>query len=199
MSAPGGRAIPIVATARHVRLQASHLELLFGPKHALTALAPLALPGVFACAEGVNVRGPSGSIAFVRVVGPVVRNTTVRVSPRDLPLLGLPAEPLPRTLAESRGCTIEGPAGTVVLAEGLVTPRRVLSLDPSIAARRGLDTGASTTLVLASDRSREILDVRVQLVDGAQHLSVDLDDPLAHDAWTHAATWPSASSVGPGS
>lgn len=181
--------IPIIATARHVRLQASHIEALFGAGHKLTPIGPLALPGVFACAELVDVRGATGALEHVRIVGPAVRHTVVRVSPRDLPALGVPVDQVPRSLAESRGCTLEGPAGTVVLAEGLVTPRRVLSIDPATAEARGLVDGGTLTLAVRGERAREVTDVLVQLVPGALHLSIDLDDALAAEAWAHVATW----------
>jgi propanediol utilization protein len=189
--------IPVIATARHVRLQQSHVDALFGAGHALTRIGPLGLPHVFACAETLTVRVAAGALEHVRVVGPTVRQSVVRVSPRDLPLLGLPIDNPPRALRDSKGCTLEGPLGTVVLAEGLVTPRRILSLDPALARNRGVADGATITLALRGDRVREIFDVRVQFTPEVCHLSVDVDDALAADAWAHEAVWPAALSSRP--
>ena len=63
--------IPVAITARHVHLSAAHAETLFGKGHQLLRLCELTQPDSFACAETVTVRGPTGALHDVRVVGPV--------------------------------------------------------------------------------------------------------------------------------
>lgn len=112
--------IPVVLTARHARLQPSHIIALFGAAHDLSRLVPLTGTEEYACLETVTVRTSSGRIPGIRVVGPAVEQTRLELGAGDLDALGLtdPSHAVDghRT---SPGCVLEGPRGTVVLAEGV--------------------------------------------------------------------------------
>jgi propanediol utilization protein len=179
------RPVPVVLRARHVRLQQTHVEALFGAGYRLTPIATLPIVGSQVCAETVVVRAnTSARIEAVRVLAPAPKNTRVHVSPRDLVRLGIDPALAQCQLAGSPGCTLEGPKGTVVLAEGVLTPKRTLLLPQAEASALGLVDGQTVHMDLTGDRPHRVGDVRVVLAvpaDDVRALVLDLDDPLAAD------------------
>lgn len=76
--------------------------------------------------------GPRAKVELVRVLLPFVKQTAVYLCVVDVENLGLAA--LGTSLDRSPGCTISGPEGVVVLAEGMVAAERVvLSSSPGRA------------------------------------------------------------------
>lgn len=174
--------IPVAITARHVHLSKAHLEALFGKGHELLPLYPLTQPGVFACAETVTVRGPKGVLEHVRVVTPLYERTQVELTVRDQAKLGIEGSlRLSAKLSGSFGCTLEGPAGTVVLAEGVLNAMRHLTASPEEAAALGLEDDSTVTLCVGSDRSRVVRDVLVRVRESAA-LELHLDPEEAATA-----------------
>ena len=161
--------VPVVVAARHVRLSAAHLELLFGAGTALVGVCALPPTGSFATAVVVDVRGAAGGFKSVRVVGPLVKSTEVRVHARDAASAGLVA---------GAGCTLEGPRGTVVLAGGVVVGLRRLALTAEALAANALSAGSAATVTVRGERERELRDVVVMLAP-ASYLEVDIDDANA--------------------
>lgn len=168
--------IPVVIEARHVRLTAGHVEILFGAGHALSSLVPLELTGRFAAAEVVEVRGPAGSCKNVRVLGPVVDATSVFVSDGDKDLLGAGDA--------TTTCSVDGPKGTVVLGSSVVRPLRRLVVTRELAALHGLAVSgtqaASVDIVVQAERARELRNVPVEL-GPVVYLGVDVTDANAMD------------------
>lgn len=134
-----GEKVGIGISARHVHLSREDLERLFGPGHELTAEKPLSQPGQFSCAETVAVYGPKGFFPKIRVLGPVRKQTQVEISRSDAFVLGL-APPVrdSGSLAGSPGARLVGPAGEVVLSEGVILAQRHLHLHTKDAQRLGL-------------------------------------------------------------
>lgn len=173
-----GPPIPVAIGTRHVRLCAPHVEALFGPGHALRPLVPLSLPGEYACLETVTVRGPSGRVEDVRVVGPLLERTRV-----ELPATVQAALQLSSCVRDSArvdgspGCTLEGPRGTVVLAEGVVHAPRQLFVPSAIVAELGVIDDEKVSVSVSGERARVLADVRVRVLEGASlQLRVDVDD-----------------------
>lgn len=131
--------IPIAVSARHVHLNEAALHTLFGPTHALTHLKDISQPGQFACAETVNLIGPRARIDKVRVLGPLRSNCQVEISRTDEFALGVDA-PIRDSgqTAGSAPITLEGPAGTLHLSEGLICAKRHIHMHPDDAARFGV-------------------------------------------------------------
>lgn len=167
--------LPVVVAARHVRLSQAHLEVLFGSGSALVHAVPLPPTGTFASLDVVEVRGPAGAVQRVRVVGPLLRQTEVRIGHRDLVALGMDSALVARDPAASPGCTLVGPRGTVVLAAGMRVGLRRLTLTRELAADAGLEEGDRATVHVRGDRARELRDVPVELGPAAW-LSIDVDD-----------------------
>ena len=133
------RRIPIAVSARHVHLDAASLAALFGPDHPLTPLRDISQPGQYAAVETVNLIGPRGRIDGVRVLGPLRPKPQVEVSRTDEFRLGVDA-PIRDSgqVAGSAPIVLEGPAGTLQLAEGLICAKRHIHMHPDDAAHFGV-------------------------------------------------------------
>jgi len=131
--------VPVGISNRHVHLSKKDLELLFGNGHQLTMKKDLSQPGQFAAVETVTLIGPKGSIPRVRILGPTRSQTQVEVTLSDCYLLGVKA-PVRDSgdLAGTPGITIQGPAGKIDLAQGLIVAQRHLHLQPAEAEKLGL-------------------------------------------------------------
>lgn len=134
--------IPIAISARHVHLDQAALEVLFGPGATLTKLKDISQPGQFASEQKVNVIGPRNRIDGVRVLGPLRKATQVEVSRTDEFALGVDA-PI-RDSGNTEGSapiTLEGPAGTLHLKEGLICAKRHIHMTPEDAGAYGVTDG----------------------------------------------------------
>lgn len=139
-SVKGQRAIPIAISARHVHLTQESVEALFGKGHQLTPFRPLSQPGQFACEEKVNLIGPKRRIDGVRVLGPTRSVDQVEVSRTDEFHLGLDAPVRASGDVENTpGITLEGPAGSVQLQQGVICAWRHIHMTPEDALHFGVE------------------------------------------------------------
>ena len=130
--------VPVSPAVRHVRLSAAHAALLFGDR------APRAL---FRLSNGLDAadrlltvsigEGVRAKLEWVRVLLPLVARSVVHVCGADVEALGL--SPLGTNVDRSPGCTLSGPCGVVVLAEGVVAAERVLMPTSMFPLRPCLD------------------------------------------------------------
>jgi len=136
------KTIPIAVSARHIHLTQEAVEALFGPGHHLTPRNDLSQPGQFACEETLTVVGPKRSLEKVRVLGPTRPKNQVEVSRTDEFWLGVDA-PVRRSghVANSPGVTLQGPAGTLTLTEGLICAARHIHMTPQDAKDFGVENG----------------------------------------------------------
>jgi acetate kinase len=128
--------IPIEVSAHHVHLSQADVDELFGPGHQLTSEHELSQPGQFACAEKVDLVGPKGRIANVRVLGPTRKETQVEIAMTEQFKLGV-QPPIRQSgdLANTPGITLEGPAGSAVLQRGVICAQRHIHMSPEDAMR----------------------------------------------------------------
>lgn len=138
----GARSIPIAVSARHIHLTHDAVATLFGPGHTLTPRNELSQPGQFACEETLTVVGPKRSLEGVRVLGPTRSKNQVEISRTDEFWLGVDA-PVRNSgdTAGSAPVTLQGPAGTVTLTEGLICAARHIHMAPADAAAFGVVDG----------------------------------------------------------
>jgi len=128
------RPIPVAISAHHVHLTQEHVEALFGKGHTLTRHTDLSQPGQFACKEQVTIIGPKGRVERVRVLGPVRPQSQVEIARTEEFKLGIDAPiRLSGDLADTPGITLEGPAGQVHLAEGVICAMRHIHMHPEDA------------------------------------------------------------------
>lgn len=188
---PQDHSIPVGITARHVHLSRGHLDVLFGPGYQLTPVMPITQTGEQACAETVTLRGPGGSIEHVRIIGPVRERSQVEVTLRDQARLGIASSlHLSSRLEGSPGCTLEGPAGTVVLAEGLLNALRHLHLSANEARRLNLSDAMVVSVAIGSDRARVLHDVVIHLQNETPSaLHLDPEEAAAADVGPETKAW----------
>ncbi|MEB2310875.1 MAG: acetate/propionate family kinase [Sorangiineae bacterium] len=142
--------IPIAVSARHVHLDAETFAKLFGPSATPTHYRDLSQPGQFACEEQVSLIGPRGRLERVRFLGPFRSANQVEISRTDEFLLGVDA-PV-RDSGKTRGSapvTLEGPAGTVRLSEGLICAKRHIHMTPADAAAYHVSDGDEVEVAIS--------------------------------------------------
>ena len=135
-------AIPIAVSARHLHLTAQTFAQLFGKDAKPTVYKEISQPGQFACHEKVTLVGPRGRIEGVRLLGPFRSRNQVEVSRTDEFALGVDAPIRDSGQVDgSAPIVLEGPAGTVHLAEGLICAKRHIHMTPLDAQQHGVADG----------------------------------------------------------
>ncbi|MBS6953878.1 MAG: phosphate propanoyltransferase [Enterocloster asparagiformis] len=126
--------VPVGISARHVHLTRADVEALFGPGHRLTPMKALSQPGQFACEEQVELSGPKGVMARVRVLGPERPASQVELSGTDCIKLGIDA-PVRTSghLEGTPGILLKGPAGSLELGCGVIVADRHIHMTPEDA------------------------------------------------------------------
>lgn len=173
--------VPVGISNRHVHVTEADLETLFGKGHKLTPTKDLSQPGQFACDEIVVLSGPKGKIGKVRILGPVRPQTQVEISRTDSFALGVQA-PVRDSghLEGSAPITIEGPAGSVELAQGVIIAQRHLHLHTSEAAELGLKDKEIISVKFGGERAVTFDNVLVRVGDKfAKDMHIDTDEANA--------------------
>ncbi|MFZ5441339.1 MAG: acetate/propionate family kinase [Myxococcota bacterium] len=177
------RNIPIAISARHVHLDQATFEKLFGAGATLTRLRDISQPGQFASEQKVNVVGPRNRLDGVRVLGPLRPASQVEVSRSDEFFLGVDA-PI-RDSGNTQGSapiTLEGPKGTVQLAEGLICAKRHIHMTPDDATAFGVSDGDEVEVAITGGpRDLVFGDVLVR-VSPKYRLEMHLDTDEANAA-----------------
>jgi acetate kinase len=174
--------IPIEVSAHHVHLAQAHVAALFGPGHQLTPAGDLSQPGQFACQEQVTLVGPKGRVERVRVLGPARAATQVEIAMTEQFKLGIhPPIRESGDLKGTPGLTLEGPAGTVALDEGVICALRHIHMTPEDALRYGLRDKSTVRVRVAGDRELVFGDVRAR-VHPTYRLAMHIDTDEANAA-----------------
>ena len=128
--------IPVEISAHHVHLSQADVEKLFGTGHQLTPQHELSQPGQFACVEKVDLVGPKGRIANVRVLGPTRKETQVEIAMTEQFKLGV-LTPIRESgdLCSTPGITLEGPVGSANIEHGVICAQRHIHMSPEDALR----------------------------------------------------------------
>ncbi len=176
----GTKYVPAGVSARHVHLSREDLDRLFGPGCALHPCKALSQPGQFAAQERVTVSGPRGELANVRVLGPVRGQTQVELTFSEAKKLGIPGQiRMSGDVDGTPGCTLKGPAGQLVIPQGVIVPARHLHLSPQQAACFGLKDGQAVSLRMGGQRGG-VLDQVICRVGEGHDLEVHLDTDEAN-------------------
>ena len=171
--------VPLEASGRHVHITAGQAQILFG--HDLTPDRPLSQPGQFLSKERVTVKGPKGEFQNVAVLGPERKGAQVEISLTDARSLGLkPPVRLSGDTAESPGCTLIGPCGSVELRSGVIAAKRHIHLTPADASRFGVTDKQVVQLQTFTARPAVFEDVTVRISkDFAAAVHLDYDEANA--------------------
>ncbi len=172
----------VEVSAHHIHLTQEHVEALFGPGHQLTPHADLSQPGQFACKEQLTVAGPKGRIERVRVLGPTRKATQVEIAMTEQFKLGVhPPIRESGDIKDTPGCTLEGPAGKVVLERGVICALRHIHMTPADALSYGVRDKSFVRVRVAGDRELVFGDVLVR-VDPNFALAMHIDTDEANAA-----------------
>ena len=171
--------IEMEASGRHVHVTENQAMALFG--HPLTEKRPLSQPGQFLANERLTVVGPKGEFQNVAVLGPERKGAQVEISLTDARSLGLkPPVRLSGDTAESPGCTLVGPCGSVELRSGVIAAKRHIHLTPADASRFGVADRQVVRLQTFTARPAVFEDVTVRISpDFAAAVHLDYDEANA--------------------
>lgn len=129
----------IETSARHIHVTQETLEALFGQGAQLTKKKDLSQPGQYASEQRVTVVGPKKELANVSILGPCRNENQVELSATDARSIGLDiAVRESGDIAGTPGCTLRGPAGEVVIKEGVIVAKRHIHLTPETADKIGV-------------------------------------------------------------
>lgn len=178
--------VPVGVSARHIHLSKEHVQALFGQGAELTVFKDLSQPGQFAANETVEVIGPKGSFAKVRILGPARKRTQLEVSRTDAFQLGInPPVRESGDIAGSAGITIKGPAGEVTIDEGVIVAARHIHFHTSDAERWGIADKQKLTVRLQGERGLVFENVVARVSpDFALDMHIDTDEANAAGAKT---------------
>lgn len=168
--------VEIETSARHVHLTQADVETLFGKGYQLTVRKNLSQPGQYACHERVSVVGTKKAIDGVSVLGPCRRATQVEVSLTDARAIDV-AAPIRESgdLAGSGSCRLVGPAGELVLKEGVIAAKRHIHMPPADAQALGVRNGQTVSVKASSDGRSLIFGDVVVRVSEAYLLTMHID------------------------
>ena len=184
----------VEVSAHHIHLTQEHVEALFGKGHQLTKHADLSQPGQYACKEQLVIAGPKGRIERVRVLGPARKYTQIEIAMTEQFRLGVhPPIRESGDIADTPGCTLESPTGSVQLDHGVICALRHIHMTPEDAFRYGVRDKSVVRVQIAGDRELIFGDVLVR-VDPNFRLAMHIDTDEANAA--NVQTGAEASIVG---
>ena len=172
----------VEVSAHHIHLTQEHVEALFGQGHQLTKHADLSQPGQYACKEQLAIVGPKGRIERVRVLGPTRKYTQIEIAMTEQFKLGVHA-PVRQSgdIADTPGCTLEGPAGSIAVTAGVICALRHIHMAPEDALCYGVRDKSVVRVAIAGDRELVFGDVLVR-VDPTYALAMHIDTDEANAA-----------------
>jgi acetate kinase len=172
----------VEVSAHHIHLTQEHVEALFGKGHQLTKHADLSQPGQYACKEQLAIVGPKGRIERVRVLGPARKYTQIEIAMTEQFKLGVhPPIRESGDIADTPGCTLESPSGSVKVDRGVICALRHVHMTPEDALRYGVRDKSFVRVRVAGDRELIFGDVLVR-VDPSFALAMHIDTDEANAA-----------------
>lgn len=170
--------ILVEISARHAHVTQKDLEILFGEGATLTPTKPLSQPGQFATAQKIDVVGPRNTLKGVTILGPVRSATQVEVAATEARTLGIKA-PIRESgnVAGSAGATLIGPAGSIVIEEGVIIAKRHIHFSDVEAVEYNVQDKEVVMVKVSSDDRTLIFDDVVVRVHpnfkAAMHIDTD--------------------------
>ena len=172
----------IETSARHIHVTQETLEALFGAGAQLTKKKDLSQPGQYASEQRVTVVGPKKELANVSILGPCRNENQVELSATDARSIGLDiAVRESGDTAGTPGCTLRGPAGEVVIKEGVIVAKRHIHLTPETADKIGVKNKDIVWVKCNTNGRAAVLgDVVVRVSDQfADAMHIDTDESNA--------------------
>ncbi len=171
------RQVPIGISNRHVHVSQADLEKLFGEGYELTPKKDLSQPGQFACEECVDVVGPKGTLAKVRILGPVRPETQVELAQTDARKIGVNAQLRESGVLDgTEGCKLVGPKGEIELEKGCIVAHLHIHFHTDEAAKMGIKDRQLLTVLVRGQKNVLFCDVIARVGDKMKldfHLDTD--------------------------
>ena len=177
------------ASARHMHLCRTDLDVLFGPGHELTPDKDLYQEGNYAAAETVTLLGPRRRpLPNVRVLGPLRKESQVELAFTDAIHLGIDAPVrLSGNIEGTPGAIVIGPKGIVEMRRGVIRAAIHVHMSPAEAAGYGVKQGDLMKLRVLGP-SPAVFEQVIVRVDPASRLNVHMDTDEANACALHQAT-----------
>jgi acetate kinase len=142
----------------------------------------LSQPGQYACKEQLAIVGPKGRIERVRVLGPARKYTQIEIAMTEQFKLGVhPPIRESGDIADTPGCALESPTGSVKVDRGVICALRHIHMTPTDALRYGVRDKSFVRVRVAGDRELVFGDVLVR-VDPSFALAMHIDTDEANAA-----------------
>lgn len=173
--------IPVGVSNRHIHLCEKDFETLFGKGSQLKVYKELSQPGQFAAEQKLDLIGPKGTIAGVRILGPFRSQTQVEISRTDSFRLGIKS-PVRDSgdLAGSAPITLKGPAGSIELSEGVIIARSHIHIHTDVAKENGLSDKQIVSVKSDGIRSLTFNNVVIRVSDDYNtEMHIDTDEANA--------------------
>jgi acetate kinase len=178
----------VEVSAHHIHLTQEHVEALFGKGQQLTKHADLSQPGQYACKEQLTIVGPKGRIERVRVLGPTRKYTQIEIAMTEQFKLGV-QPPIRESgdIADTPGCTLESPTGSVKVDRGVICALRHIHMTPADALRYGVRDKSVVRVRITGDRELVFGDVLIRVDPNfALAMHIDTDEANAANVQTGA-------------
>ncbi len=176
-------------SARHVHLTHEHVQILFG-KSELEPTKDLYQDGYYAAKETVAIIGPRRRmIPSVRVLGPCRGDSQVELAFTDGISLGidLPVR-ISGNIANTPGCLLVGPQGSIELKQGVIRAMRHVHMGPEDLKYYRVQNGDAMHLRVESPGCTTVLEnLVVRAGDGIKlevHIDTDEGNAINLDAAT---------------
>lgn len=182
--------IALEPSARHVHLNASALEVLFGKGAQLKVIKQLSQPGEFLSDKRVRISTAKGELSNIAVLGPLRAEVQVELSRTDCYNLGIDAPiNLSGDLSNAGSVYIIGGHGMMEAKNSVIVARAHIHLRPIDAKNTGLIDGQIVEVDIESNRPLKFCNVIVRVnKDFAPAMHIDLDEAnaCAYDKHTKA-------------
>lgn len=178
---PRAGLVEVEVSARHVHLTREHLEILFGKGAELTPKRPLSQPGQFLSEERVTLIGPKDRKERTAILEPIRPATQVERSKSDCVELGVKA-PVRESgdVAGSGSISIEGPCGSIKIAEGAIIAHNHVHLTPEVARIMGVTDKQRVSVEVFTDRPVTFRDVIIRVSEKFScRMHIDFDEANA--------------------
>jgi len=173
--------IQVGVSARHIHLSEEHLQKLFGAGYQLTPERYLSIATQYISKERLTVRGPKGELSKVAIIGPARPKTQVEISKTDGFTIGInvPVR-LSGDLEGSESVTLVGPAGELLISEGLIVAMRHIHMTVDDAEEFGFQHKDFAMVVVKGARSLVFDFVVVRVAAENTHTEIHLDTDEAN-------------------
>ncbi|MGL5972591.1 MAG: phosphate propanoyltransferase [Oscillospiraceae bacterium] len=170
--------VQVEVSARHVHLDKKTVELLFGENQKLTFKRELSQPGQFLSEQRVTLIGPKGSKTNVAILGPERPMVQVELSKSDCISLGVKA-PIRESgdVKGSGSIKIEGPKGTIEIAEGVIIAKAHVHVTNEIATKLNVKDKELVDVDILTDRPVLMKDIVIRVSDKFNFkMHIDFDE-----------------------